>query len=238
MNVTAQLLLTMHREPVKDNSVSNGNAAGAAQVPEESFSAVQASKAETPQEETLRDDCMKSLTCLYLATEKSIADDVNNKVKAYINQLKSPALRATPEPGEQAKSKDSGEKKASEHSTSVRQIDRFVFLDDRPWPYMVSNQSGSYWLYYWAESYKNFATLRKLSKGEEERFRPLAMSESEAAVYLTERDVLAAYDFVEKMVPRADAFNGDAPLWHGWALREAFVAGAAWQTKRRQTSER
>ena len=35
----------------------------------------------------------------------------------------------------------------------------------------------------------------------------------------------AAYGFVGKMVEKADAYNGTAALWHGWALREAFLEG-------------
>lgn len=35
--------------------------------------------------------------------------------------------------------------------------------------------------------------------------------------------ILAALDFVDKMMERADAFHGVAPLWYGWALREAFL---------------
>lgn len=42
----------------------------------------------------------------------------------------------------------------------------------------------------------------------------------------------AAYEFVESMVSRADSTLGienGPPLWYGWALRDAFVAGAKWQ---------
>jgi hypothetical protein len=38
----------------------------------------------------------------------------------------------------------------------------------------------------------------------------------------------AAYDFVASMVPRADASAvppSFGPLWHGWALRAAYIAG-------------
>lgn len=35
----------------------------------------------------LKSECFKSLFCLYIATEKSTADDVNLKVKAYIGAL-------------------------------------------------------------------------------------------------------------------------------------------------------
>lgn len=40
----------------------------------------------------------------------------------------------------------------------------------------------------------------------------------------------AGYRHVETMIARADdAIN---LMWHGWALRDAFVAGAEWQEKR------
>ena len=35
----------------------------------------------------LKDDCLKALHCLYIAVEKSTADDVNRKVKAYVEEL-------------------------------------------------------------------------------------------------------------------------------------------------------
>ena len=46
--------------------------------------------------------------------------------------------------------------------------------------------------------------------------------------------LLAAYHFVESMVGRADGALdiGTSPFWHGWALREAFLAGVAWQRVR------
>jgi hypothetical protein len=41
-----------------------------------------------------------------------------------------------------------------------------------------------------------------------------------------DKDLLAAYQFVDSMVSRADGHvNGFAPWWHGWALREAWLAG-------------
>jgi len=42
----------------------------------------------------------------------------------------------------------------------------------------------------------------------------------------------AAYDFVSSMVPRAD--DKENLMWFGWALREAFIAGAKWQEKREE----
>jgi hypothetical protein len=37
----------------------------------------------------LEKDAYAALNCLYIAVDKEIADDVNEKVKAYINKLKS-----------------------------------------------------------------------------------------------------------------------------------------------------
>lgn len=39
----------------------------------------------------------------------------------------------------------------------------------------------------------------------------------------------AAYAHVETVVAQADGNSGSSPWWHGWAVREAFEAGAAWQ---------
>ena len=39
------------------------------------------------------------------------------------------------------------------------------------------------------------------------------------------------YAHVQRMLPRADGSH-IGPFWYGWALREAFVAGAEWQEKR------
>ena len=47
----------------------------------------------------------------------------------------------------------------------------------------------------------------------------------------------AGYRHVDTMIPRADAF-GVGPLWYGWALREAFVAGAEWQERRAPAPKR
>ena len=43
-------------------------------------------------------------------------------------------------------------------------------------------------------------------------------------------DVSAAYDYVESVVNTSDYIK---PLvWHGWALREAFLAGVTWAEER------
>ena len=39
----------------------------------------------------------------------------------------------------------------------------------------------------------------------------------------------AAYSFIDSVIDRADSHLGTSPLWHGWALREAFIAGAEYQ---------
>lgn len=36
---------------------------------------------------------------------------------------------------------------------------------------------------------------------------------------------LAAYKFVEQMLPKVDGHNGIYPYWYGWVIREAFEAG-------------
>lgn len=61
----------------------------------------------------------------------------------------------------------------------------FVFLDDRPWPYAVKEESsGEWWLYYWADSTKSFATLRRLLTTEVETFRARSLRPERAAFYL------------------------------------------------------
>ena len=40
----------------------------------------------------------------------------------------------------------------------------------------------------------------------------------------------AGYEFVKSMIPHA--YDKANLMWHGWALRAAFVAGAEWQEKR------
>lgn len=46
----------------------------------------------------------------------------------------------------------------------------------------------------------------------------------------------AGYAQVDSMAARAD--DRARLMWHGWALREAFVAGAEWQEKRREVPDR
>lgn len=43
----------------------------------------------------------------------------------------------------------------------------------------------------------------------------------------------AAYGHVEKMVRRVD--DSDRIMWHGWALRESFIAGTEWQKVNEQS---
>lgn len=45
---------------------------------------------------------------------------------------------------------------------------------------------------------------------------------------MTERsidDITAGAAFRKKMVERADCWDGSAPLWHGWVIMDAFLAG-------------
>lgn len=47
---------------------------------------------------------------------------------------------------------------------------------------------------------------------------------------------LAANHYVDTLLPRADV-QFPYPLWHGWALREAFEAGVKWQMEQRNPQE-
>lgn len=39
-------------------------------------------------------------------------------------------------------------------------------------------------------------------------------------------EIRAGWEFREKLISRADASTGGgAPLWHGWAIMDAFLAG-------------
>lgn len=60
----------------------------------------------------------------------------------------------------------------------------FIFLDDRSWPYLVTDHSGEWWLCYWSRGNKSFATMRKLTLDEVERFRPHALPPEQTALYL------------------------------------------------------
>lgn len=41
----------------------------------------------------------------------------------------------------------------------------------------------------------------------------------------------AGESFRQSLVPRADEIRHSAPLWHGWALMEAFLAGVDYGRK-------
>lgn len=47
------------------------------------------------------------------------------------------------------------------------------------------------------------------------------MTDAERALFLR------ADDYVASLRDRADAVGRGAPLWHGWAIREAWLAGHA-----------
>jgi hypothetical protein len=44
-------------------------------------------------------------------------------------------------------------------------------------------------------------------------------------------DIDAAYDYVTSVMHTGDARICGAPAWHGWALREAFLAGCSHAAK-------
>lgn len=45
------------------------------------------------------------------------------------------------------------------------------------------------------------------------------------------QQVAAAYAYVDSVVDAADIDAGGSPAWHGWALREAFLAGCSHAAK-------
>lgn len=48
---------------------------------------------------------------------------------------------------------------------------------------------------------------------------------------MTERaieELKAGDDFRESIKERADKWDGPRPLWHGWAVMDAFLAGIDW----------
>ncbi len=46
----------------------------------------------------------------------------------------------------------------------------------------------------------------------------------------------AAASFVDKIAKNADSHYGNAPLWHGWALRAAFLGGIEWYISQNKDS--
>lgn len=46
-------------------------------------------------------------------------------------------------------------------------------------------------------------------------------------------ELRAADAFVKSLRERADAYNGPYPLWHGWAIREGFLAGITYANETR-----
>lgn len=45
-------------------------------------------------------------------------------------------------------------------------------------------------------------------------------------------DLIAAYDYVSRVLSTRDALDAHGcPMWYGWALREAFLAGQSHQQR-------
>lgn len=60
----------------------------------------------------------------------------------------------------------------------------------------------------------------------------LTLAQPEAASSNDAAD--AAVAFRDSLAPKADEWrHGAYPLWHGWALYEAFLAGVKWHESRR-----
>lgn len=47
-------------------------------------------------------------------------------------------------------------------------------------------------------------------------------------------ELKASDEFRRSLILRADAMNGGAPLWHGWAIMDAFIAGIDYAQAKKQ----
>jgi len=41
-------------------------------------------------------------------------------------------------------------------------------------------------------------------------------------------EIKAGHEFRESLIPRADDWRGGAPMWFGWSIMDAFLAGIDW----------
>jgi hypothetical protein len=48
------------------------------------------------------------------------------------------------------------------------------------------------------------------------------------------KELIAGDAFRESVIDRADAHNGPYPLWHGWVIMDAFLAGIDWARRARE----
>ena len=70
-------------------------------------------------------------------------------------------------------------------------------------------------------------------------YRFVEKNKSQPEPQQLEDDTLAAYAFVEQMIRRrVDKWDSNAPMWYGWALREAFKAGIEQQRQAIAASQR
>ena len=60
--------------------------------------------------------------------------------------------------------------------------------------------------------------------------RPKSQGSSPAGALLEAQE--AAYRYVESVVHTADNPDEYGPMWHGWALKVAFVKGIEWEQSR------
>lgn len=48
---------------------------------------------------------------------------------------------------------------------------------------------------------------------------------------LKDTEIEAASAFVDGIISKADRYIGNAPMWFGWALRDAFLKGIEFEKK-------
>lgn len=70
------------------------------------------------------------------------------------------------------------------------------------------------------------------------RLRALAGApELQHSLTMPEPVLRAATHWVQQQERRADAADAAGPLWHGWALHAAFVAGVFWALQQHEDQE-
>ena len=64
--------------------------------------------------------------------------------------------------------------------------------------------------------------------------KPQSQDDKQSSVGSTEllEELAAAHRYVESVAHTADNPDEYGPMWHGWALREAFMKGIEWERSR------
>lgn len=75
--------------------------------------------------------------------------------------------------------------------------------------------------------YEHCEYRKKIAAKQEAKAAPAAISPTERPI----KDLMAGEDFRNSLLARADSYHGPYPLWHGWVILEAFLAGIDYARK-------